>query len=230
MARSGLTSSVEDAFDATHQALMDSVGRPARAGVRAQRHASTARLLRRERIDSLRGLLHTMAEALDIRHVFPRCRTSFAAGCRTTSWRSPRGQRRRFVPPLRRGRRRRPTPSFSGPRLLTGDDRTRSTATPTSSTTPTPSSCQTAFAAASSALRRPLRAARADAARQRTCSARSSSCRATRLASPKTTSTSRAESRTTSRSRCRTSGWRKRRGAMPRRARRRRGSKRRSPR
>jgi transcriptional regulator with GAF, ATPase, and Fis domain len=64
-----LTSSVEDAFDASHQSLMDSV-----VDVLGHAFEHTAIIdrdtLRRERIDSLRGLLHTMAGALDIRHVF----------------------------------------------------------------------------------------------------------------------------------------------------------------
>jgi transcriptional regulator with GAF, ATPase, and Fis domain len=54
-----LTSSVEDAFDASHQSLMDSV-----VDVLGLAFEHTAI------IDRLRGLLHTMAEALDIRHVF----------------------------------------------------------------------------------------------------------------------------------------------------------------
>jgi transcriptional regulator with GAF, ATPase, and Fis domain len=64
-----LTSSVEDAFNPSHQTLMDSV-----VDVLGLAFEHTAIIdresLRRERIDSLRGLLHTMAGALDIRHVF----------------------------------------------------------------------------------------------------------------------------------------------------------------
>ena len=64
-----LTSSVEDAFDAAHQSLMDSVVDV--LGLAFEHTAIIDReTLRRERIDSLRGLLHTMAGALDIRHVF----------------------------------------------------------------------------------------------------------------------------------------------------------------
>jgi transcriptional regulator with GAF, ATPase, and Fis domain len=64
-----LTSSAEDAFDATHQTLMDSVVDV--LGLAFEHTAIIDReTLRRERIDSLRGLLHTMAGALDIRHVF----------------------------------------------------------------------------------------------------------------------------------------------------------------
>ncbi len=64
-----LTSSLEDAFDASHQSLMDSVVDV--LGLAFEHTAIIDRdTLRRERIDSLRGLLHTMAGALDIRHVF----------------------------------------------------------------------------------------------------------------------------------------------------------------
>jgi len=64
-----LTSSVEDAFDQSHQSLMDSVVDV--LGLAFEHTAIIDReTLRRERIDSLRGLLHTMAGALDIRHVF----------------------------------------------------------------------------------------------------------------------------------------------------------------
>ena len=64
-----LTSSVEDAFNPSHQMLMDSVVDV--LGLAFEHTAIIDReTLRRERIDSLRGLLHTMAGALDIRHVF----------------------------------------------------------------------------------------------------------------------------------------------------------------
>ena len=64
-----LTSSVADAFTDGHQQLADSV--VDLFGLAFEHNAIVDReKLRRERIDSLRGLLHTMAEALDIRHVF----------------------------------------------------------------------------------------------------------------------------------------------------------------
>ena len=64
-----LTSSAEDAFEPAHQFLMDSVVDV--LGLAFEHTAIIDReILRRERIDSLRGLLHTMAGALDIRHVF----------------------------------------------------------------------------------------------------------------------------------------------------------------
>ena len=64
-----LTSNQSDAFNASDQALMDSVVEL--LGLALERTAIVDReKLRRERIDSLRGLLHTMAGALDIRHIF----------------------------------------------------------------------------------------------------------------------------------------------------------------
>jgi len=65
------TSSTPDAFDADAQTLLDAV---ADVLVLAfQRNAIFERDLHRsERIESLRGLLYTMAEALDIRSVFPQ--------------------------------------------------------------------------------------------------------------------------------------------------------------
>src|SRR4030095_7777284 len=63
------SSSEENAFTGEHQALLDGV--VDLLGV-AFEHTSIVdrETLRRERIDSLRGLLHTMAEALDVRTVF----------------------------------------------------------------------------------------------------------------------------------------------------------------
>ena len=64
-----LTSSAADAFTAAHQELADAV-----ADLLALAFQIATLLeresLRRERIDSLRGLLHTMAGSLDIRQVF----------------------------------------------------------------------------------------------------------------------------------------------------------------
>jgi transcriptional regulator with GAF, ATPase, and Fis domain len=66
-----LTSTNEDAFCATHQKLMDSV--VDLLGLAFEHDAIVERdKLRRERIDSLRGLLQTMAGALDIRHIFDK--------------------------------------------------------------------------------------------------------------------------------------------------------------
>ena len=65
-----LTSASEDAFGRDDQALMDAV---ADLLVLAIQNASLREreFLRRERIESLQRLLHTMAGALDVRQVFP---------------------------------------------------------------------------------------------------------------------------------------------------------------
>jgi transcriptional regulator with GAF, ATPase, and Fis domain len=64
-----LTSGADGAFTSAHQAMLDGV---ADLLVLAFQSAalSERETLRRERIDSLRGLLHTMAESLDLRQVF----------------------------------------------------------------------------------------------------------------------------------------------------------------
>ena len=64
-----LTSSRPDAFTLEHQQLLDGVSDLLEL---AFQNAATAErdTLRRERIESLRGLLHTMAGSLDLRHVF----------------------------------------------------------------------------------------------------------------------------------------------------------------
>ena len=64
-----VSSSLENAFTADHQGLLDSV--VDLLGLAFEHTAIVDReTLRRERIDSLRGLLHTMAESLDLRSVF----------------------------------------------------------------------------------------------------------------------------------------------------------------
>jgi transcriptional regulator with GAF, ATPase, and Fis domain len=64
-----ISSSQDSAFTDEHQALLDSV--VDLLGVAFEHTAIVDReTLRRERIDSLRGLLHTMAESLDLRSVF----------------------------------------------------------------------------------------------------------------------------------------------------------------
>ena len=64
-----VASSQEHAFAEEHQALVDGV--VDLLGLAFEHNAIVEReKLRRERIDSLRGLLHTMAESLDIRSVF----------------------------------------------------------------------------------------------------------------------------------------------------------------
>jgi len=74
-----LTSTREDAFCDAHQALMDSV--VDLLGLAFEHDAIVERdKLRRERIDSLRGLLQTMAGALDIRRVFDKVSEVVRAG------------------------------------------------------------------------------------------------------------------------------------------------------
>ena len=63
------TSSRPDVFTAEHQELMDASADLVALAVHHEAIRSTE-TLRRERIDSLDGLLHTVAESLDIRHVF----------------------------------------------------------------------------------------------------------------------------------------------------------------
>jgi len=63
------TSSQPDAFSAAHQILMDGIADVLALAVRYDALRSTERL-RRERLDTLDRLLHTMAEALDIRQIF----------------------------------------------------------------------------------------------------------------------------------------------------------------
>jgi two-component system response regulator AtoC len=63
------TSSEADAFSAAHQILMDGVADLLALALRYDALRSTERL-RRERLDTLDRLLHTMAEALDIRRIF----------------------------------------------------------------------------------------------------------------------------------------------------------------
>jgi two-component system NtrC family response regulator len=64
-----VTAAADQAFTADHRALLDSI--VDLLGLAFEHDAIVSReALRRERIDSLRGILQTMAGALDIRHVF----------------------------------------------------------------------------------------------------------------------------------------------------------------
>jgi len=63
------TSNQPDAFSAAHQILMDGIADVLALALQHDALRSTERL-RRERLDTLDRLLHTMAEALDIRHIF----------------------------------------------------------------------------------------------------------------------------------------------------------------
>ncbi|MBI2189375.1 MAG: sigma 54-interacting transcriptional regulator [Acidobacteria bacterium] len=63
------TSSAPDAFTEAHESLMDSVADLLSLALQHDALRTTD-MIRRERIDTLDRLLHTMAEALDIRHIF----------------------------------------------------------------------------------------------------------------------------------------------------------------
>lgn len=63
------TSSAADVFTAPHEVLMDSVADLLSIALQHD-GLRTTESIRRERIDTLDRLLHTMAEALDIRHIF----------------------------------------------------------------------------------------------------------------------------------------------------------------
>ena len=146
-----LTSSVEDAFDASHQSLMDSVVDV--LGLAFEHTAIIDReTLRRERIDSLRGLsIQWPRRSISVTSS-KRYRTS-RGGLPTTSGDHRVGKDgARSVSTRWRGTET--DAELLEPQVLTGDDRTASIATPTSSTTPTPSSRRTALAAYLQALRR----------------------------------------------------------------------------
>src|SRR5688572_3410499 len=118
-----LTSSVEDAFEPAHQALMDSVVDV--LGLAFEHTAIIDReTLRRERIDSLRGLLHTMAGALDIRHVFNEVSEVVRGGLPhdimvITAWGKDGASFRLYAIAGAET-----DPELFEPQVLTGDDRT----------------------------------------------------------------------------------------------------------
>jgi transcriptional regulator with GAF, ATPase, and Fis domain len=96
-----LTSSVDAAFSEDDQTLMDAVADLLVLGF--QHNAYVERdALRRERIDSLRGLLLTMAESLDMRQVFTQISDVIRAGLAhdilaLTSWGSDGGSFRVYA-------------------------------------------------------------------------------------------------------------------------------------
>ena len=73
------TSSRPSAFSAVHQLLMDGVADLLALALQQEAMRSTESL-RRERIDTLDRLLHTMAEALDIRDIFAEVSASVRGG------------------------------------------------------------------------------------------------------------------------------------------------------
>jgi transcriptional regulator with GAF, ATPase, and Fis domain len=118
-----LTSSESGLYGASDQALMDSV--VDLLGLAFEHNAIVDReKLRRERIDSLRGLLHTMAGALDIRSIFGEVSDVVRGGLPhdiliMTSWLESGTSFRLYA--MAGG----PTdePDLWEPRQLTGDDR-----------------------------------------------------------------------------------------------------------
>lgn len=73
------TSSQPNAFSAAHQVLMDGVADLLALALQQDAMRGTESL-RRERIDTLDQLLHTMAEALDIRHIFAEVSAAIRGG------------------------------------------------------------------------------------------------------------------------------------------------------
>ena len=116
-----LTSSREGAFCAAHQRLMDNV--VDLLGLAFEHDAIVDReKLRRERIDSLRGLLQTMAGALDIRHVFDKVSEVVRGGLphdilAITSWGGDGTSFRVYAMAGATG-----DPEFFEPQPLSGDD------------------------------------------------------------------------------------------------------------
>ena len=117
-----LTSTVDEAFATAHQTLMDGV--VDLLGLAFEHNAIVDReTLRRERIDSLRGLLHTMAGALDIRHVFNEVSNVVRGGLPhdmlvVTSWGPDGGSFRLYAVAGAE-----PDADLLEPNVLTGDDR-----------------------------------------------------------------------------------------------------------
>jgi transcriptional regulator with GAF, ATPase, and Fis domain len=117
-----LTSTVENAFERAHETLMDSVVDV--LGLAFEHTAIIDReTLRRERIDSLRGLLHTMAGALDIRHVFTEISDVVRGGLphdilAITAWGQDGGSFRLYAVAGAET-----DAELLAPKVLTGDDR-----------------------------------------------------------------------------------------------------------
>ncbi len=119
-----LTSSAEAAFDDAHQALVDSVADLLSLALH-QDSLRSMETLRRERLESLEGLLHTMAESLDIRQVFGDVSDVVRGGLphdvlAMTSW----GEDGRSFRVYALAGADITDPAFWAPTILTGDDRT----------------------------------------------------------------------------------------------------------
>jgi transcriptional regulator with GAF, ATPase, and Fis domain len=119
-----LTSSVECAFDEAHQRLMDGVSDLLSLAFH-QDSFQTMETLRRERLESLERLLHTMAESLDIRQVFGDVSDVVRGGLphdvlAMTSW----GEDGRSFRVYALAGAEIADPGFWAPTILTGEDRT----------------------------------------------------------------------------------------------------------
>ena len=119
-----LTSSEADALHRRASGADRSVA-DSRAGARARHRSTTRAPAARADRQPRAAAAHRWPEALDIRQVFPQVSEAFAAGCRTTSLRSPRGPTdglssasTRWPAP------RSPTNPFWAPTLLDADERT----------------------------------------------------------------------------------------------------------
>ena len=118
-----LSSSQDRAFTEAHQALVDSV--VDLLGLAFEHDAIVEReKLRRERIESLRGLLHKVAESLDIRRVFPEVSEVVRGGLphdilAVTSWSEDGASFRVYA----MAGAQIDDPSFWEPVSLAGDDR-----------------------------------------------------------------------------------------------------------
>jgi transcriptional regulator with GAF, ATPase, and Fis domain len=120
-----LTSGADEAFADEHQELADAV-----ADLLALAFQSATILereaLRRERIDSLRGLLHTISESLDIRQVFGEISDVVRGGLphdvlAVTSWAADGGSLRLYA----LAGAQLEEPEYWAPMILTGEDRTQ---------------------------------------------------------------------------------------------------------
>jgi transcriptional regulator with GAF, ATPase, and Fis domain len=118
-----LTSGAEHAFTEAHHALMESVADLTSLALHQDSIRSTERL-RRERLESLERLLHTMAESLDIRQVFADVSEVVRGGLphdvlAMTSWGDDLASFRVYA----LAGTTIEDPSFWEPTKLTGDDR-----------------------------------------------------------------------------------------------------------
>jgi transcriptional regulator with GAF, ATPase, and Fis domain len=119
-----LTSSAEGAFTDTHQRLMDGVADLLSLAFH-QDSLRSMETLRRERLESLERLLHTVAESLDIRQVFADVSDVVRGGLphdilAMTSW----GEDGRSFRVYALTGAEIPDPGFWAPTILTGEDRT----------------------------------------------------------------------------------------------------------